>query len=73
MLPAHGMPFYPFTGMPLPPHQYQPRERQAHHASAYHKQFTMPITPNNLQQQVFGAEKHLYLPDSTGGHNQQQR
>jgi hypothetical protein len=72
LLPAHGMPFYPFAaGMPIPPPQYQPRERQTHHSSAYHKQFTMPITPHNLQHQVFGAEKQLYMADSTGGASQQ--
>lgn len=33
----------------------------------------MPITPHNLQHQVFGAEKQLYMAESTGGASQQQR
>ena len=27
--------------------------------SAYHKQFVLPVTPNNMSSQVFGAEKQL--------------
>ena len=66
-MPAHfpqGMPipFYTMPGMMIPP-QYQHqggnhRSEKHHHSSALHKQFTMPITPNN-QQDLFAAEKQL--------------
>lgn len=56
-----GMPPHPafFHQMPMPG-QMNPSatpHRDKHHSSAYHKQFTMPITPNNLQSQVFGEKQ----------------
>jgi len=59
----YGMPpapFFPFPGMQVPPqfHQGIPMLREKLQP-AYHKQFTMPMTPNNLSNQVFGAEKQL--------------
>jgi hypothetical protein len=59
-----GLPPHPafFHQMPMPG-QMNPAaapHRDKHHSSAYHKQFTMPITPNNLQSQVFGGEKQFF-------------
>lgn len=63
-----GMPPHPafFHQMPMPG-QINPSaapHRDKHHSSAYHKQFTMPITPNNLQSQVFGGEKQYFSENS---------
>lgn len=60
-----GMPPHPgfFHHMPMPgmpPVGSSTRDK--HHSSAYHKQFTMPITPNNLQSQVFGEKAFLAEP-----------
>lgn len=58
-----GMPPHPgfFHHMPTPGMPAVPN-RDKHHSTAYHKQFTMPITPNNLQSQVFGDKAFLAEP-----------